>query len=42
VFVLGTAAATVSPAVGPYLWFLAFAAPLLGRLGAGRHGSRNT
>jgi uncharacterized membrane protein len=36
VFLLGTAAASVSPALGPFLWFLAFAAPLVGRLSAGR------
>jgi uncharacterized membrane protein len=41
VFLLGTAVASVAPTVGPFLWFLAFAAPLLGRLGGRRHGSRN-
>jgi uncharacterized membrane protein len=41
VFLLGTAVASVAPAVGPFLWFLAFAAPLVGRLGGRWSGSRN-
>ena len=35
VFVVGTAVASVAPTVGPFLWFTAFAAPLMGWL-AGR------
>ena len=38
VFLLGTAVASFAPTVGPFLWFLAFAAPLLGWFGARRRG----
>jgi uncharacterized membrane protein len=36
VFPLGTAMAFVAPSVAPFVWFLAFLAPLVGRLGARR------
>jgi uncharacterized membrane protein len=36
VFTLGTAVAFVAPSVAQYLWFLGFAAPLIGWLGARR------
>jgi uncharacterized membrane protein len=36
VFVLGTAVATIAPAVAQFIWCLAFAAPLAGRLAARR------
>lgn len=35
-FPLGTAFAFVAPSIPPLLWFLAFLAPLVGRLGRGR------
>jgi hypothetical protein len=39
VFVLGTAIASFAPEVGPYLWFSAFAAPLLGSLARRRRAA---
>jgi uncharacterized membrane protein len=39
VFLLGTAVAVVAPKVAPYLWYLGFFAPLIGRLGRGRAAS---
>jgi uncharacterized membrane protein len=40
-FTLGTAIAFVAPSAAQYAWFLAFAAPLIGRLTARRSGPRN-
>jgi TMEM175 potassium channel family protein len=36
VFVLGTAVATIAPAIAQFIWCMAFAAPLAGRLAARR------
>jgi uncharacterized membrane protein len=36
IFLLGTAVAVVAPPVAPFLWYLGFLAPLIGRLGRGR------
>lgn len=39
IFLLGTAVAVVAPTVAPYLWYLGFLAPLIGRLGRGSAAS---